>query len=75
MTEQKPPSDKLWHYRFSAPDETEIESGDFETDAMAQSRARDLSTSNNVPVVIHRQSRFVDSWEYVTEVDERSATL
>jgi hypothetical protein len=63
------PTDRTWHYRFSQPGGAEIETGDFGGDAAAETHARELSTSQSIPVIIERHA-MVD-WEYVTEVDER----
>jgi hypothetical protein len=71
MTNPGPPLGKAWSYRFTQPDDTEVETGEFNDDAAAETRARELSKSNVAPIVIHRHSRHVDGWEYVTEVDER----
>jgi hypothetical protein len=71
MTDGEPAKGKLWNYRFSQPDETVIETGEFEGDDRAEARARELSTSNATPVIVQRHSAHVDGWEYITEVDER----
>ena len=71
MSDVQPSLGKLWNYRFSQSDGTEVETGEFENDESAETRAREISTSNEAPVVIHRHSGHVDAWEYVTEVDER----
>jgi len=71
MTDAEPSSSRLWRYRFSLPDETEVETSEFNGDDTAEACARDVSRSNNSPIVIHRHSALVDAWEYVTEVDER----
>jgi hypothetical protein len=65
-------SGKLWSYRFSTPDGSALETGDFNGDDTAEGRGRELSKSNDTPIVIHRHSGHVDAWEYVTEVDERA---
>jgi hypothetical protein len=69
MTDNGQPSGKSWHYRFSRPGDVEIETGDFGGDDAAESRARELSTTLVVPVVVERHG--VVDWQYVTEVDER----
>ena len=71
MSDVEPSLGKLWSYRFSQSDGTEFETGEFESDESAEARARELSKSNEAPVVVHRHSGHVDAWEYVTEVDER----
>ena len=62
---------RLWRYQFSEPDDTVVETGEFDGDEAAEARARDLSKSNVSPIVVKRHSGHVDSWLYVTEVDER----
>jgi hypothetical protein len=71
MTDVDPASRKLWLYRFSEPGEVVVETGEFSGDDTAETRARELSKSNDSPIVIKRHSGHVDAWEYVTEVDER----
>jgi hypothetical protein len=71
MTDVEPSSRKLWSYRFSQPGGSVVETGDFSGNDTAETRARELSKSNETPIVIHRHSAHVDAWEYVTEVDER----
>ena len=71
MTDAEPSPSRLWRYRFLQPDGTEVESGEFNSDEAAVSKARDLSKSNAAAIVIQRHSGHIDSWEYVTEVDER----
>ena len=72
MTDQEPSPARTWRYRFSRPDETEVETRDLDGDPTAEACGRDLSKSGETPIVIHRHSAHVDAWEYVTEVDERS---
>jgi hypothetical protein len=72
MTDVGSPSNRLWRYQFSQPGGTVVETGEFTGDDGAEARGRELSKSNDTPVVIHRHSAHVDGWEYVTEVDERS---
>jgi hypothetical protein len=72
MTNVEPSSDKLWSYRFSKPGGSVVATGEFNSDEGAETRARELSKSNDAPIVIHRHSGHIDAWEYVTEVDERS---
>jgi hypothetical protein len=72
MTNAEPSSGTLWRYQFSQPDDTVVETGEFNGDEAAEARARDLSRSKAIPVVIKRHSAHVDSWVYVTEVDERT---
>ncbi len=45
---------------------------DLNGDATAETLARELSKSGDVPVIVHRLERLANSWEYVAEVDERS---
>ena len=71
MTEAETSSGTLWRYQFSQPDETVVETGEFGGDDTAEARARELSTSKASPIVVKRHSAHVDSWVYVTEVDER----
>jgi hypothetical protein len=68
-TESGPAATKTWRYRFSRPDGEEIEIGEFTSDEAAETYARALSKTAEVPVKIGRHDH-VD-WEYVTEVDER----
>jgi hypothetical protein len=72
MTDVEPSFARLWNYRFSQPDGTEVETAEFNGDDTAETRARELSKSNDAPIVIHRHSGHIDAWEYLTEVDERS---
>ena len=71
MTDGDPAKGKMWNYRFSKPDETVMETGEFNNDDAAEGRGRDLSKSNDSPIVVQRHSAHVEGWEYVTEVDER----
>jgi hypothetical protein len=71
MTDAEPSLRRLWRYQFSQPDETIVESGEFNGDDTAEARARDLSRSKTSPIVVKRHSAHVDAWEYITEVDER----
>jgi hypothetical protein len=71
MTEAEPSSGKLWRYQFSQPGDTVVETGEFSGDDTAEARARELSSSKASPIVVKRHSAHVDSWVYVTEVDER----
>jgi len=63
---------KLWSYRFSKPGGSVVGTGEFNGDDTAEARGRELSKSNDAPIVVHRHSGHVDAWEYVTEVDERA---
>lgn len=72
MTNTEQSSGKLWSYRFSKPGGSVVGTGDFNSDDTAETRGRELSKSNDVPIVIHRHSGHVEAWEYVTEVDERA---
>jgi hypothetical protein len=71
MTNAEPSQGALWRYQFSQPDETVVETGEFNGDDTAEAKARELSTSKGSPIVVKRHSAHVDSWVYVTEVDER----
>jgi hypothetical protein len=73
MTDANPSSGREWSYRFTQPDEVEIATRDLNNDDAAEALARELSKSANTPVTVHRLQRLANSWEYVTEVDERSA--
>jgi hypothetical protein len=69
MTDPEPSLNKRWRYRFSRPGDIEIEIRELDGDDGAAAHARELSTSQDTPVIIQRHDH-VD-WEYVTEVDER----
>lgn len=56
-------------YRFLQPGQTDGETQQMGDDATAENYARQLSTTQSVPIIIERRDH-VD-WEYVTEVDER----
>jgi hypothetical protein len=71
MTDAEPSFGRLWRYQFSQPDETVVETGEFNGDDTAEARARELSKSKDSPIVVKRHSAHVDAWVYVTEVDER----
>lgn len=71
MTDAEPSVGPLWRYQFSQPDDTVVETGEFNDDESAEARARELSKSKASPIVVKRHSAHVDSWVYVTEVDER----
>jgi hypothetical protein len=71
MTESVPSAGREWSYRFTQPDGVEIAVRDLEGDDRAETEARELSKSGGVPVRVHRLQRLANSWEYVTEVDER----
>jgi hypothetical protein len=73
MTDVPAPSGPSWRYQFSAADGTEVATESFANDAAAESWARERSKSDDIAIVIRRHSAHVDAWEYVTEVDERSA--
>ncbi len=64
-----PSGGNTWLYRFSQPGGIEIETRQLDGDETAEEIARELSKSQEVPVVIERHNH-VD-WEYVTEADER----
>jgi hypothetical protein len=61
----------LWTYRFTDPENGEIESAELADDEAADARGRELSKSANAVVRVERHSAHVDAWEYVTEADER----
>jgi hypothetical protein len=71
MTEAEPSFGGLWRYQFSQPDETVVETGEFNGDETAEARAREVSKSKDSPIVVKRHSAHVDTWVYITEVDER----
>ncbi len=71
MTDADPSLGKVWRYQFSQPGEIVVETGEFDGDDTAEARARELSKSSASPIVIKRHSAHVDTWVYVTEVDER----
>lgn len=71
MTETEPSFNRMWRYQFSQPDETVVETAEFNGDDTAEARARELSQSQASPIVVKRHQAHVDSWVYVTEVDER----
>jgi hypothetical protein len=71
MTDAEPSSGRVWRYQFSQPGDTVVETGEFDGDDAAEARARELSQTNVSPIVIKRHSAHVDTWVYVTEVDER----
>ncbi len=71
MTEPEP-SVREWSYRFTQPDGAQIAMRDLSGDESAETVARELSKSGGVPVIVHRLQKLANSWEYVTEVDERS---
>jgi hypothetical protein len=72
MTDTEPSPGAVWRYQFSEPGETVLETGEFKSDEAAEAKARELSKSKGSPVVVKRHSAHVDSWVYVTEVDERA---
>jgi hypothetical protein len=69
MSESGSAAAKTWRYRFSRPDDEEIEVGEFASDEAAEAHARTISKAQEMPVKVGRHDH-VD-WEYVTEVDER----
>jgi hypothetical protein len=73
MTDAPAPWGPSWRYQFSAADGTEVATESFADDAAAEIWARERSRSDDIAIVIRRHSAHVDAWEYVTEVDERSA--
>ncbi len=72
MTESESSLGREWSYRFTQPDGVEIAVRDLNGDDTAETLARELSKSGDVPVIVHRLQRLANSWEYVAEVDERS---
>jgi len=70
MTDLGPSSGQTWRYRFSQPGGVEIETHEFNDDDAAETHARELSKSKEVPVIVHRLHGDVD-WRYLTEADER----
>lgn len=72
MSDAEPSFGRLWRYQFTQPGDTVVEIGEFNGDDTAEARARELSKSNASPIVVKRHSAHVDTWVYVTEVDERS---
>jgi hypothetical protein len=71
MTDTESSAGNVWRYQFSQPDETVVETGEFDGDDAAETKARELSKSMSSPVIVRRHSAHVDSWVYVIEVDER----
>jgi hypothetical protein len=71
MTTADPASTRQWHYRFSRPGGAELEHQELPGDDAAASRARELSASENTPVIVHRLHQLVDDWEFIAEVDDR----
>ena len=70
MADNPSPSGQTWRYHFKRPHGEEIETGEFTGDEAAIARGRELSTSQQEPIVVERYG-LVD-WHYVDEVDERS---
>jgi hypothetical protein len=73
VTNAQAPSGPSGRYQFTATDGNEIATDSFADDAAAETWARERSQADNIAIVIRRHSGHVDAWEYVTEVDERSA--
>lgn len=69
MTNSSQSSRRTWQYRFSRPGNVEIDTIELDSDDAAETHARELSKTSQIPVIIERHD-LVD-WEYVTEVDER----
>jgi hypothetical protein len=69
MSDTEPPSGEIWRYRFSRPGGIEIETHELDSDDAAETYAREVSKTQETPVIIERHDH-VD-WEYITEVDER----
>lgn len=72
MTDSEASFGRKWSYRFTRPDRSEIATQDLNGDDSAETLARELSTSGDTAVVVHRLQKLANSWEYVTEVDERA---
>jgi hypothetical protein len=70
MTDVDPSLERLWHYRFTRPDGTELDAKELDGDQAADAWAHELSKSTKSPVVIHRNEGG-DDWKYITEVDDR----
>ena len=75
MTDADPSFGRLWRYQFSQPDETVVDTGEFNGNDTAEAKARELSQSKDSPIVVKRHSAHVDDWVYVTEVDERPSCV
>lgn len=75
MTDSEASFGRQWSYRFTRPDESEIATQDLNGDDSAEGLARELSTSGDTPVVVHRLQKLANSWEYVIEVDEREKNV
>lgn len=73
VTDAQTPSTPSWRYQFTATDGSEIATDSFADDEAAETWARERSQADNIAITIRRHSAHVDAWEYVTEVDERSA--
>jgi hypothetical protein len=73
MTDAQAPSGPSWRYQFTDADGSEIATDSFADDAAAETWARERSKADDIVIVIRRHSAHVDAWEYVTEVDDRSA--
>ena len=71
MSDTDPSVGTTWRYQFSQPDETVLEAGDYNGDEPAEARARELSKAKISPIIVKRHSAHVETWIYVTEVDER----
>lgn len=71
MTDSEASSGRSWSYRFTQPDGIEIATRDLNGDDAAETLARELSSSVDTPVIVQRLQKLANSWEYVTEVDER----
>jgi hypothetical protein len=69
VSDTEPSAGRTWSYRFSRPGNVEIEICDLHGDGAAEAHARELSTSQHTPVIVHRHDH-VD-WEYIIEVDEQ----
>lgn len=60
-----------WTYRFVGDDGSVLEMAELADDRAAEDHGRDVSRQRNALVKVERRSRHVESWEYVTEADER----
>ncbi len=69
MTGTQPPPPRTWRYRFSLSDGTEVDTGEFGGNDLAEQHARELSKARNSAIVV--QYHDLVDWVYVTEADER----
>jgi hypothetical protein len=69
MTDKEPSSGRTWRYRFSLPEDVEIEIRELNGNDTAEDYARELSKARQAPITI--QYHDLVDWVYVTEVDQR----